>query len=133
MALFITEVLSKCLRHDQPDPELFHLIRSSIIKLDAEKKGYENTHLQLLVELSGALGFRTFESAEISREFPILLSDDEKKILRTLLEEGLHFNAPISNSQRRTLLDCLLHFFAHHIENFGQLNSVEILKEVMSA
>jgi DNA repair protein RecO (recombination protein O) len=133
MALFITEILSKCLRHDHADPDLFKLIRNAIIKLDHEKKGFENIHLQLLVELAGALGFRTFDSDEISQQFPLVLSLEEQHILTALLQDGMEFNAPVSNMQRRKLLDCMLHFFAHHIENFGQLNSVDILKEVMSA
>lgn len=132
IALFITEVLSKCLRHDHSDPELFDILKTIITKLDQEKVGYENIHLILLIELSGSLGFRSVEADELIREYPVILSPEEKNILNQALEEGINFTGKINNSQRRKIMDCLLHFYSHHVENFGTLNSVEILKEVLS-
>ncbi|MCU0428540.1 MAG: recombination protein O N-terminal domain-containing protein [Cytophagaceae bacterium] len=132
MAIFLTEVLGKCLRIDFSDPELFQTIRQNIIQLDQMSAGFESLHLGILIELSGNLGFRPSGPEEIIRCGNHVFSDSELKLFSDLLEEGCQFQQPIPNESRRKFLETLLFFYDKHIDNFYPLNSLEILKEVLS-
>jgi DNA repair protein RecO (recombination protein O) len=61
------------------------------------------------------------------------LADPETEgILLKLLHA--EYNTPlfITNIQRRVLLDHLLKFYADHMENLGEMKSIQVLKEVLT-
>jgi len=49
-----------------------------------------------------------------------------------LLEATDHTQVMLSHSQRKSLLDELLLFYRSHLEGFGEMKSVAVLREVMS-
>jgi DNA repair protein RecO (recombination protein O) len=59
-------------------------------------------------------------------------TQDEKQALNNLLarryEQYLYIHGPV----RRQILEYVLQFYALHVENFGEVRSLQVLKEVMS-
>jgi len=130
MVMFIAELLGKTLREHHPNKELFELILHSISYLDEVEEHYENMHLQFMVQLAALLGFSPASSKDIMAEIRISLSTEETEILDSLMSSTLSQPLRIPNSTRRRLLDCLVRYYAVHIENFGSLNSLSVLQEV---
>ncbi|MFC0185163.1 DNA repair protein RecO [Pseudarcicella hirudinis] len=57
IALFITEILGKCMKEETGNISLFRFLLNSILWLDAAEDDFENFHLQFLIKLASFLGF----------------------------------------------------------------------------
>lgn len=128
IALFINEVLNKGVKDQSHAAELCDFLISSLIVLDQSDKA-ENFHLVFLVQLSRWLGFQPQSTDEILEGRQ--LEPDEEKVLLELLKADFSTPLQITNSQRRTLLDVLVFFYARHIDGFGHLKSVSVLREIL--
>lgn len=56
LAFFISEVLYKLLKEEQPNPQLFEFLSSALMALDVIDEGVYNFHLYLLVQLTKYMG-----------------------------------------------------------------------------
>lgn len=129
IALFINEMLNKCLREERQEEQLFDFLFNSLILLD-EINHAENHHLIFLLKFSRFLGFGIYRPGDVL----------EKKMASPVIEDTLyhlihaHYHIPmhIEWEARKELLDLLIQFYANHIENFGQVRSVAVLREVLS-
>lgn len=134
IAMFITEILSKTIK-GEAEPALFSFIYKSILFLEHIEENYENIHLQFLLKLSRYLGFAPESEVEILEQIgQVPVENDiinESAILKALLVSDYQNNLKISNRSRRKLLDIILRFYSLHIENLGEIKSVQVLKEVM--
>lgn len=132
IALFIAEILSKTLKEDYPNPSLFNFLLDSIVMFDIESGNVKNFHLSFLIELSGYLGFLPSSSKDILHSgYVKSASIEEVNFIEQLLQQT-NSTITANNSIRRNCLEYLLEFYSYHIENFGTVNSVKILKEVLS-
>ena len=131
IGIFLSEVLNKTLKEETANSEFFNFLYESIIYLDKVEQDYENFHLKFLLDLTFFLGFRP-SSAEniINNGFSNPGLPEEKKMLEELLSES-NEKIKIGNGIRRKALEHILNFYAAHIENFGYLKSVKVLKEVL--
>lgn len=132
ISFFLSELLTKSLKEENPDEELFEFLKYSLYYLENTEEEVVNYHLFFLVNLSKHLGFFTNSTTEI------LTNSSEKYITeneRTKLEEILNsiYDSKISltNAQRRKFLKILIEFYNYHIDNFGEINSVKILEEIL--
>lgn len=134
IAMFITEVLSKTLK-GEVEPRLFDFIYQSILFLEHIEENYENIHLQFLLKLCRYLGFEPETEVEILDQIgQVPVENDvinEPALLKSLLISDYNNDIQINNRSRRKLLDIILRYYSLHVENFGELKSVQILKEVM--
>ncbi len=145
LALFTQEVLYRTLREESQDPALFAFVMQVLESMDSNAE-LANYPLVLLVELSRHLGicpappgpgegrFDLREgcffagdaqhdlclTAEVSTAFAHLLSSDSG-----------HPTTRIPAVVRRSLLDGLLTYYRLHVEGFGELRSVEVLRTVV--
>jgi DNA repair protein RecO (recombination protein O) len=130
IAIFLTEILNKTVKDESHTQEMFDFISTSLITLDTLRTGFENFHHIFLLKLSRLLGFGANHSNELVGGK--ITSEANEKILQAMLTHQYTDQLPMSVSQRREVLDIIVGFYADHIENFGELKSLQVLKEVMS-
>lgn len=151
VALFMIELLQKCLKQPEQNPELFYFIEDAFIHLDeAPENITANYALFFALHLMVFVGFRIDDSysAETSildleeglyradrPNHPYFLEGQDAYMTSQLLKvmqpaelQHLSFN----QSTRRRLLQAYQDFYALHIADFGSMRSLPVLQEVLS-
>ncbi len=145
ITFFITEVLSKVLREEHPNEELFNFVFHAVKVLDGEVPGLPNFHLFFLFQLSRFLGFGVSYSTDLSNTFFDLQNSEyvngEPNHPYFIKKETLNnwitlskLNADeltqleLKSNQRRELLNALVIYYELHILNFVSLKSLDILQ-----
>lgn len=132
IALFISEILTKSLKEDYPNLTLFNFLLESIALFDSEKN-VKNFHLSFLIELSGHLGFMPTNAQNILHSgFTKSATPEEENFLEQLIQLQNSPTIQGSNTIRRNCLEYIIDFYSYHVENFGIVHSIKILKEVLS-
>ena len=137
IALFLNELLNKTLKEQEANQPLFDFLFVSILLLDELPNGYENFHLIFLVKFSFFLGFSPQNAAEMEAQFqefavPIRLLDTQKKAINELLFADFTSHLVFDRTTRNQVLDALLFFYKLHIENFSDIKSLTVLREVLA-
>lgn len=137
IALFLTEVLVKSIKGEESNEVLFEFLYKSILIFDNLEESYENFHLQFLLKLSRFLGFNPENSQEFFDQVYLHanvkeIALEEKEAFDALLNSPYQNEVKVPNAIRRELLDLMLKYYTLHIENFGEVKSLTVLKEVMS-
>jgi DNA repair protein RecO (recombination protein O) len=129
IAMFMTEVMNKSIKEQSQTGNLFEFLYSSIVALDLAADGVENFHLVFLLKLSRYLGFGAHNANEVvGGRFA---SEEIEKDLDQLMRSDFENLPRFSRSQRVALLELLITFFADHIDTFGDVKSIAVLREVM--
>ncbi|MEK6780818.1 MAG: DNA repair protein RecO [Bacteroidota bacterium] len=129
-AMFLNEILNKSVKEQSHAQELFLFLFEALIKLDEQETGYENSHLIFLLKLSRFLGF---EPQLIEEVLQGRLADiKEEGFLTELLKADFEDRLMMTAVNRRNLLDLLLRFYATHIDNLGEIKSVQVLREILN-
>ncbi|MEJ2004827.1 MAG: DNA repair protein RecO [Cyclobacteriaceae bacterium] len=126
MAIFLSEVLYKCVKEEGPSEELFHFLEQAMLLFDHLEDDYQNFHLQFLIRLSRFLGF----GLDSSHAFRLGLADEEEDAMRQLSERSFGEPIPLGRSLRQTLLERIIDFYRQHVEGLGEIKSLSVLKEV---
>lgn len=129
IAMFLNEVVNKAVREQSQAEEICSFMIDSFIALD-QVSSPENFHLIFLLKLSRYLGFGPQSNDEVLDGW--LLDHEEEALLKKLLTANYDQVISISYSSRRNVLDALLRFYATHTENFGEIKSVQVLKEMFN-
>lgn len=129
IAMFMAEVINKSVKDQSQPGDVFEFLYNSIVALDLASDGVENFHLVFLLKLSRYLGFGAHKANEVvgGRFATEETEADLAALLKSDFENLPHF----SKIQRAALLDLLLIFFADHIDSFGEVKSVAVLREVL--
>jgi DNA repair protein RecO (recombination protein O) len=128
-ALFLNEIINKAIKEQSHAQDICSFLFDSFEVLDRLTGNYENFHLIFLIKLSRFLGFGPHHAHELL--IGRVLDVKEELILQNLLQADYTEGIPITNSQRRNILDLLLRFYADHVENFGEVRSIHVLREVL--
>lgn len=131
IALFLSEVMYKVIKHESHPEEVFQFVHDSVLSLDHLEMGYENFHLQFLLKLTRYLGFYPESGLEMKSQ---LVNEKNAKSIEIddLLIKNYNEKMGGLNSKSRVLiLDQILDFYGLHIEQMGVINSYKILKEVL--
>lgn len=151
VALYMVELLQKCLKQPEPNPELFYFIEDSFLHLDAcEGRVLANFPLFFTLHLAGFLGFRIqdiytektpildIREGQFVEELPqhtqVLegpLSYHTAQLLRVQRPEELQ-ELPLNQETRRLLLQAFQVFYALHIPDFGEMRTLAVLQTVLS-
>ena len=137
IALFIVEVLSRTLKEQTENRDMFQFIWDSIRQFDAADYAAENFHLMFLIKLTRYLGFNPRNSLEIQNELRDLLDpnwvqSDAAQMLNQMLVCNYLDTPAVGNLQRSEILKVLLSFYRLHVEHFGTMKSVKVLNQVFS-
>lgn len=147
VALFMTELISKTVKESEENQMLFDFIVNSFIALDEAQK---TTLFPVVfpILLMPHLGFSP--GNEWSQQTPIFdiregvfvahephtlfLNAELSEIFYLLLQIDIANmeDIDISKTHRRLLLDGILDYYKHHVDNFRELNSHLVLREVLS-
>ncbi len=143
IALFLSEILYRILRQQEPDESLFLFLENSIQQLDCCEEGVSNFHLIFLLKLTRYLGFEPNRDEEHFRYFDLMngvflqekplhthyilpdISTDFAAILQ-LDYRSMH-QLGFTRERRGKLLESLIEYYKLHIPDFHGLNSIEIL------
>ena len=83
-----------------------------------------------MVQLSRHLGFGPYNLSEIAT--PFVADEPEQKILEQLLITNYEKPIAMTQTQRRSLLDVLLRFYSTHMDNFGEVRSLAVVRELIN-
>jgi DNA repair protein RecO (recombination protein O) len=144
---FINEILTKTVKEQAPQSELFDFVWHSLMQLDMMNTPVSNFHHYFLIELLKYFGFEPSDNFDAEEKYfdcregkfsgvefpgPIGLNEQSSELLsRALRTDVLH--QKLSNSQRADLLESLLSYYRFHIPGFNELKCLEVLKEIASA
>jgi len=151
VALFMVELLQKCLKQPEPNPDLFYFIEDAFLHLDAsEGRVLANFPLFFILHLAGFFGFRIqdiySEKTSIldlregrfvadppshSQVLETPYSYHTAQLLRAQQPEELQQLA-LNQDTRRILLHAYQAFYAWHIPDFGEMKTLAVLQTVLS-
>jgi DNA repair protein RecO (recombination protein O) len=146
VALFMTEVLQKCLTQPEANPELYAFIEDIFIHLDkGDPAVTANFPLYFLTNLGQFFGVRiqdtynedniildlqegSFVPSKPTHQNYIegQLCEVTSQLLKTRHPDELH-QLHMNRDQRKILLDALISFYIFHHPGFGNLKSVPVL------
>ncbi|MDD2564094.1 MAG: DNA repair protein RecO [Salinivirgaceae bacterium] len=127
--LFISELLSKTLKENIANLELFYFCSQSIELFDHTPTNWLNFHLSFMAHLSKYLGFfPTFGFTVSHSNNPA--SKEQEKLLNNLTTRPLaHFaELTFNKPERQFLLNKMLEFYQHHLP-IGELQSHLVLQQ----
>ncbi len=142
--LFLSEVVTKTIKEEEENPQLFHFLFEAIILFDEQQEHFENFHLVFLLRLSHHLGFGPSSGAEIVEQVAFSASAQSATAAPSVMAMVAHEklfdqlmndpeNALIPNGKvRRELLSILIRYYQLHVDRLGEIKSLAILSEVLS-
>jgi DNA repair protein RecO (recombination protein O) len=137
IAIFLDEILNKTLKEQSENEVLFDFLYHSLIFLDKTEEHFENFHLIFLLKYTFFLGFSPQNAKEIATQLKdsninIPFDIDYQKPMNQLILSDYHSNILINRGARNHLLEIIILFYQLHIEAFGNIKSLQILREVLN-
>ena len=150
VAVFMIELLTKCLKQPEANSDLYHFVEDVLIHLD-ESSGTVTANLPLFFALHLAVffGFRINDEYSYKNHFldlqegnfvserpmhPHFLEDKQAEITSQLLkvmrtdELG---DIRLNHDFRRNLLYTYETYYALHIQDFGTMRTLPVLREIV--
>ncbi|MBL0271636.1 MAG: DNA repair protein RecO [Chitinophagaceae bacterium] len=151
VALFMIELLTKCLKQPEGNPELFHFTEDIFIHLDSSSGTVmANLPLFFALHLPFHFGFRITDNYSATNSFldlqegifvneqphhPHFLADKQaiatSQLLKAQRPEELE-EIKLNHDFRRNLLYVYETYYALHITDFGTMKSLPVLREILS-
>ncbi|MGB3006504.1 MAG: DNA repair protein RecO [Chitinophagaceae bacterium] len=150
VALFMVELLTKCLKQPEGNPDLFSFAEDCLLNLDKSNMAVmANMSLFFALHLTHFFGFRMTDDYSSENRFldlkeggffaeqphhPHFLEDKQAYITSQLLKvqqpEELE-EIKLNHDFRRHLLFVYETYYALHITDFGTMKSLPVLREVL--
>ncbi len=142
--IFLSEVLSKILIHQQKDYHLYDFIEDAIKYYD-QNDFSSKFHIVFLMNLSKFLGFypdvtnNNYQYFDLQHGFYLQTKDSDYIICNDDLEcfnkiLGINFDhintLTLTLVQRKKLLDNIILYYRLHIENFVSVKSLDVLRKL---
>ena len=151
VALFMIELLSKCLKQPEPNAELFYFTEDALHHLDeANEKQTANFPIFFALHLAVFFGFRISDEFSETHSYLDLeegsfvkdqprhqhfLVDREaaavSHILKVMHPSELE-EMVLNQDTRRRITHALETYYSLHISDFGSLRTLPVLKEILS-
>ena len=136
MALFVTELLSKVLKEEDDQGQVFEFLYQFILALDQKKESYECLHLFLMVQLTHFIGFGINDDQELENdELQYDLSISYKEVWQAIVDlnsSDLSANFNLKSRLRRDTLNYLIEYYRLHVVGFKELKSLDVLTQIFS-
>jgi DNA repair protein RecO (recombination protein O) len=134
LSIFINEVLNNSLKEHSENTPLFNFLEDSLKYLDQNEEQIENFHLYFLINYCFYLGFGPESEDDVVNqlnEHAIPVNSEEKKLIKELIQQDFGTSLQISKALRIKVLELILLYYKIHVEGFGNLRSMGVLKEVL--
>jgi DNA repair protein RecO (recombination protein O) len=147
LALFLAEFLRHALREGSDSEALYAYLEAAITWLDNAERPVANFHLVFMMKLTRFLGLlpnteefvrgcwfdlRAAQFVALRPIHPDVLSPDEAAKMAQLVRmnfETMHLFG-MNRAERGRCLEVILLYYRLHLAEFGDLKSVEVLKEL---
>jgi DNA repair protein RecO (recombination protein O) len=151
VTLFMIELLGKCLKQPEANPDLFYFAEDALFHLDgANEKTTANFPLFFALHLAVFFGFRindeysetnhyldlqegSFTGEQPSHQY--FLEGKEaaavSHILKTMQPEELE-DLSLNQETRRYITQAVEDYYRFHIPDFGTMKTLPVLREIMS-
>ncbi len=145
-AIFMSEILYRAVKEEEPNPMLAHFLISTIQYLDALVEASPDFHIIFLFQLSRYLGFypqkpgraeeRYFDLA--SGRFKFARTDPDIQLSETVSSLWVLYMTSdyqqikgfeMNSTQRKKVLDNLVRYYKLHVDGMGEIRSLEVLHE----
>ncbi len=146
IALFISELLFRSIKHSTPDESLFLFLCQSIEVLDCTHDVPANFHLIFMLRLTRFLGFEPQLNVDNGKYFDLINGEflaskplhahyiaNEQGINLCKVAEIDYFTMDaltLSRVQRTEVLKTLIEYYRLHISGFHGLNSLDVLQRI---
>jgi len=151
VALFMVELLNKCLKQPEANSDLFQFAEDSFIRLDECNDAVTaNFPLFFAIQIAVLFGFRITDNYSEKISFfdlqegrfvsqrpthPHLLEDKQAAVTAQLLKvmqpEELE-DIKLNHDFRRNLLYAYETYYALHIQDFGTMKTLPVLREILN-
>lgn len=134
IAIFICEVLLKCIKEEEANPPVFNFVHHTVELLDAKEEGISIFPLLFLIKLSQYLGF-SIENRLHGNDFFLNAGTASDEVilflqqLKPLSEEGAQ--PKLSKSGKREMLAFLIKYYELNLIKFGDIKSHKVLETIM--
>ncbi len=147
IAIFLAEILSKLLREEEANGELFDFLHNSIQLLNETKEGVANFHLLFLYKLSKYLGVYPMDNYsedflyfDLSKGCYSRENKYSQTIVNKIISRQIHTIAncsfldlnslKISGKLRSQILNTLIFYYKYHFPEVGNIKSLDILTQI---
>lgn len=143
--MLLAEVFYKSVREHEPNASLYAFLHNCVQRLEAQTGHLFEVAAWFLLHLTGHLGFLPqvderstargdwyFDIEEGTIERNAAAADPAGPALFALATTGLEGVAAvtIAPAVRKPLVGALLRYYRHHVEHFGELQSLAVFEEV---
>ena len=144
--IFLSEILSNILVHQKKEVALYKYIEESFIWYDSNKN-ISYFHLIFLIQLTRFLGFYPDETNnnfkyfnleegfyELSKSNEYSISGEDLKLFNQILGTKFDSNPllTLNSLEIMNVLDIILTYYRLHINNFRNIKSIEIIKNIFN-
>ncbi len=147
IAIFIAEMLYKCIKEEESNPVLFSFLYNAIHLLDVHDGAISNFHIVFLLKLTKYLGFAPENNYSVINNMfdPVngqfyhhvfsygdQADKDVSKLLHHMLDQSFETLGifPMNHLQRGLLLKQIIAFYTMHLNGIGEIKSLAVLKTV---
>jgi DNA repair protein RecO (recombination protein O) len=150
IALFMIELLQKCLKQPETNPELYYFMEDALMSLDqGERNVQANFPLFFALHLAGFFGLRIDDNYSEKRNYldlkegyftgekPLhphyldpLLSEVTAHLLKIKQPAELA-DLPLNKDKRRLLLEAYEDFYSMHLQGFTALKTLPVLRTLL--
>jgi DNA repair protein RecO (recombination protein O) len=151
VALFIVELMTKCIRETEENPELFAFIEDALMHLDRSSPAVTaNFPIFFALHVPVFFGFRISDRTSDSQNYLDLRegifmeeqpghheylegyeADAVSHILKIMQPEDLE-QVALNAASRRRILQAIETYYAYHISGFGTMRTLPVLREILA-
>ncbi len=150
VALFIVELLQKCLKQPEANPELYEFTEDALIHLDEAGRAVQaNFPLYFALHVASFFGLRISDNYSIQRTWldlqegfftaekpahPHFLENPYSELTSQLLKVRQPAElpeVPLNKEKRRILMQAYQDFFSLHIAGFGSMKTLAVLRTIL--
>jgi DNA repair protein RecO (recombination protein O) len=150
IALFMIELLQKCLKQPETNPELYYFMEDALMSLDQGERNVQgNFPLFFALHLAGFFGLRIDDNYSEKRNYLDLKEGyftGEKPLHPHYLDPALsevtaHLlkikqpaelaDLPLNKDKRRLLLEAYEDFYSMHLQGFTPLKTLPVLRTLL--
>lgn len=141
---FVLEVLHKQVKPQESNYNVFPFVEQLLQLLDKQEKQFANLSVLFMIEMLNYHGIKpevgtgwfNFKLGRFEQKsFPSdAFTEKSSKLLAQFLQQNMSENLalPMSNDNRKTLINELLRFIQYHTDNHKEILSLDIMSSIIS-
>ncbi len=144
LGLFLLEVTRKAIRQADQNDEIYAFIRDQFVRLDQSEGSIAHFHIYYLIDLASVLGFGIMADytterpyfdlveghfIERYRDHRYTMDADQSEYMYQYLS-GDRSMISVPKGMRKNIMERLIDFYRYHIDDFGELRSLEVIQSL---